>query len=127
MNNSVPSTCTVYPSRTCTLRAFYYEIFRGIVINGGIIRIHHECEGVIENSVPRITDWHHEACRVMTNGGHEGQKNFLSHPNTSNGFFFISFYIGNDENDVMDRRAASVRPTCSCSFFLSFPRAGTSM
>ena len=25
--------------------------------------INHECEGGIEKSVPRITDWHHEACR----------------------------------------------------------------
>ena len=37
------------------------------------IRIYHECEGVIEKSVPRITDWHHEACRVMTNGDREGR------------------------------------------------------
>ena len=36
------------------------------------IRIHHECESGIEKSVPRITDWHHEACRVMSNGDHEG-------------------------------------------------------
>ena len=36
------------------------------------IRIHHECDGGIEKSIPRITDWHHEACRVMTNGDHEG-------------------------------------------------------
>ena len=35
---------------------------------GKIIRIYHECEVGIEKSVPRITDWHHEACRVMTNG-----------------------------------------------------------
>ena len=25
------------------------------------IIIHHDCEGGIEKSVPRITDWHHEA------------------------------------------------------------------
>ena len=24
-------------------------------------------------AVPRITDWHHEACRVMTNGDREGR------------------------------------------------------
>ena len=36
------------------------------------IRIHNECEGRIEKSVPRITIWHHEACRVMTNGDHHG-------------------------------------------------------
>ena len=43
------------------------------------IRIHHECEGGIEKSVPRITVRHHEACRVMTNDDHEGWI-FLSHP-----------------------------------------------
>ena len=38
-----------------------------------IIRVHHECEDGIEKSVPRIIDWHHEACRVMTNGDREGR------------------------------------------------------
>ena len=37
------------------------------------IRIYHECERRIEKSVPRIAVWHHEACRVMTNGDCEGQ------------------------------------------------------
>ena len=49
--------------------------------------IHHECEGRIEKSVPRITDWDHEACRKMTNGDHEGRI-FLPHPHTNSGFFF---------------------------------------
>ena len=26
--------------------------------------IYHEWEGGIENSIPRITVWHHEACRL---------------------------------------------------------------
>ena len=52
------------------------------------IRIHHEREGEIEKSVLRITDWHQEACRVMTNCDREGWI-FLSHPNTNNGFFFL--------------------------------------
>ena len=52
------------------------------------IRIHHECEGGIEKSVPRITDWHREACQVMTIGDREGQI-FISHPHTNNGFFFL--------------------------------------
>ena len=52
------------------------------------IKIHHECEGGIEISIPRITDWHHEACRVMTNGDLEG-RSFLSHPHTNNGFFSL--------------------------------------
>ena len=30
-------------------------------------RIYQECERGIEKSVPRITLWHCEACRVMTN------------------------------------------------------------
>ena len=53
-----------------------------------IICIHHECEGGIEKSVPRITDWHHEACLVMTIGECEGLI-FLSHPHMNNGFFFL--------------------------------------
>ena len=39
----------------------------------GTIRIYHECEGRIEKSVSRIALWHHEACRVMTNGDPEGR------------------------------------------------------
>ena len=52
----------------------------------GNIRIKHECE--IEKSVPRIAVWHHEACRVMTNGDGEGLI-ILSHPHTNNGFLFL--------------------------------------
>ena len=52
------------------------------------IRIHHECEGRIEKSVPRIALWHHKTCRVMTKGDPEGQI-FLSYPHTNNGFFFL--------------------------------------
>ena len=52
------------------------------------IRIYHECEGRVEKSVPRIAVWHHEACRVMTNGDTEGQI-FLSYLHTNNGFFFL--------------------------------------
>ena len=54
----------------------------------GIIRIHNECEGGIEKSVLRITVWHHKACRVMTNGDHDGQI-FQYHPLTNSGFFFL--------------------------------------
>ena len=53
-----------------------------------IIRIHHECEGRIAKSLPRIAVWNHEACRVMTNGDPEGRI-FLSFPHTNNGFFFL--------------------------------------
>ena len=51
------------------------------------IRIYHEYEGRIEKSVLRIAVWHHEACRVMTNGDPEAQI-FLSYPQTNNGLFF---------------------------------------
>ena len=48
------------------------------------IRIYHE----IEKSVPRITVWHQEACRVMTNGDPVGQIS-LSYPHTKSVFFFL--------------------------------------
>ena len=53
------------------------------------IRIYHECEGGIEKFVPGFTDWHHEACRVMTNGDRKGWI-FLSHPHKNNGFFLLT-------------------------------------
>ena len=59
------------------------------------IRIDHECEGRIEKSVPRIAVWHHEACRLMTNGDPEG-RTILSYPHTNNDFFcspLILFYF----------------------------------
>ena len=49
------------------------------------IRIHHECEGGIEKSIPRITNWH---SLVMTIGDHKGQM-FLSHPHTNNRLFVL--------------------------------------
>ena len=57
--------------------------------------IYPECEGRIEKSVPRIAVWHHEACRVMTNGDSEGQI-FLSYPHTKNGFFFLLTTVFNN-------------------------------
>ena len=53
-----------------------------------IIRIHHECEGGIEKSIPRIINWYYKACRVMTKGDRKGQI-FLSHPHANNGFLFL--------------------------------------
>ena len=52
------------------------------------ISIHHEREVGITKYVPRITDWHHEACIVMINGDPEVWM-FLSHPDRNNGFFFL--------------------------------------
>ena len=59
---------------------------------GKIIRIYQHCEGRIEKSVSRITVWHCEACRVMTNDDPEGRI-FLSYPQTNNGFFSCSSLI----------------------------------
>ena len=78
---------------------------------------------------------------MMTNGDWE-RLIFLSHPHTNNGLFFLLTTIlekhGKDfqkilntlrcdivtsfshYNDVTERRAASVRPTCGSSFFI-FP------
>ena len=52
------------------------------------IRINFEGEVGREKSVPRITDCHHEACRVMTIGDREGRI-FLSHPRTNDKYFFL--------------------------------------
>ena len=57
-----------------------------------IISIHHECERDIEISIPSITDWHHEAFGVVTNGDHEGRI-FLSHPHTNNRIIFLANYL----------------------------------
>ena len=62
--------------------------FKTLNTAGHIIRIHHECEGRIEKSVPMINAWHHEACWVMTNGDLQGRI-FISHPHTNNGFFSL--------------------------------------
>ena len=50
--------------------------------------IHHEYGGRIENSVPRMTIWHHKACLVMTNGDPKGWT-FLSYSHQNNGVFFL--------------------------------------
>ena len=76
--------------------------------------------GGIEKSVPRITNWHHQACRVMTNGDHEGQI-FLSHPHKNNGLFFllttryIILYWKKDEKGVQ-----KILNTLKCDMVMSF-------
>ena len=56
-----------------------------------IIRIFHEYEDGIEKYIPKITDWLHDACRVMTNSDREGQI-FVSE--------MLRFLLGNDEIEV---------------------------
>ena len=62
-----------------------------LVIVDTIIRLYHECEGRIEKSVPRIAVWHHEVCRVRTNGDPKGRI-FLSYPYTNKEFFFLAHH-----------------------------------
>ena len=66
-----------------------------------IIKINHECEGWIEKSVPRITVWHHKACRVMTNSDPE-RRIFLSYTLTNNGFFSSSLLFFNKLPEVTE-------------------------
>ena len=50
-------------------------------------RILHGCEVRTENSVPRVTDWHHEAMPK--------ERNFLSVPNTRSILFLAYLSISN--------------------------------
>ena len=72
--------------------------FQAAKYKAKIIRIYHECEGGIEKPVPKITYWHHEACRVMTNGDHKGWIFFPTLKRIMNSFSCLprnsSFYIG---------------------------------
>ena len=52
------------------------------------ISIFHGCMVWIEKSVTRVTDRHHEACRVMPNSDPEWQI-FLSTPYTHDRYFFL--------------------------------------
>ena len=45
------------------VETWYFQIcvnFGGMAVKCENIRSHHECEGGIEKSILRITDWHHE-------------------------------------------------------------------
>ena len=93
------------------------------------IRIYHECEGRIEKSVPRITVWHHQACRVMTNGDHEGRI-FLSYPHRIMDSFSCSpLFLAHLSRRLMGelivyqslRRPSSVRPSVRPQFQTSSP------
>ena len=67
-----------------------------------LIRIYNEYEGKIEKSVSRIIVWHHEACRVMTNGD-PGDRFFypsltwimdsFSCSDTTTVFIYLSIYL----------------------------------
>ena len=54
--------------RHVTGNTLFFYLAYSKELRGANIRIYHECEGRIEKYVPKITVWHHEAWRVMTNG-----------------------------------------------------------
>ena len=66
------------------------------------VRIHHECEGWIENPSGRITVWHQEACRVMSNGDFPRDR-----------FFYLTF------TRIMDSFSCSLLFSC---FKISFQK-----
>ena len=70
----------------CYIQAGWIEPY--LVKTQKTIRIHHKCEGGLEKSIPRITDWYQEACPVMTSDDHKGRI-FLSYPHTHDRFFFL--------------------------------------
>ena len=86
-----------------------------------IIRIHHECEGGIEKSVPRITDWHCEACRVMAIDDRKGRIFFYPTLTWIMVSFSCSplntlFYIGKHEKKTPENHEYAemrLRSTCS--------------
>ena len=68
-------------------------------------------ESKIKQSILRITNWHHQACRLITNDDREGQV-FLSLPQTNNEFLFLhTFKHGNFiiKNGAEDPEYAGIR------------------
>ena len=49
----------------------YFELSKVYTDDDGIISIFHGCMVWIEKSATRVTDRHHEACRVMPNSDPE--------------------------------------------------------
>ena len=58
-----------------TAKKFESKVVHGVHSN---IRIYQECEGRIDKSVLRITDWNQDACQEMTKGDCDGRI-FLSY------------------------------------------------
>ena len=75
----------------CTMR---YKKIKVTYINSSEdinknIKIHHECEGEIEKSVPRITDWYNTRHADWWQNGEREGRIFLSNPHTNNEFYFM--------------------------------------
>ena len=138
----------------CLIRMILYDIHdtQLYFYISNTIRIHHKCEGGIEKIHPKDQGWHHGICQVMTKGDPERQ-NYLSHPHTHDGFFFLLTtkyliilgktlkrlpespeYAGMQHGDIIltlqyqqgstyGQRAVDLQ----LFVFLSFPRGGTGM
>ena len=85
-----------------------------------IIRIYHECEAGKEKSVPRITFWHHRACRVMTNGDPNRRIFYPTLTPIMDSFscspINTSFYIGKNMNKCFQKILNRLR----CDMVMSF-------
>ena len=113
--------------------------------DGYLIPMCRPCLAGDTKSVPRITDCHNEVCRVMTNVDREGRFFYPVLTKIMDAFSFsllnTSLYFGKKHvnpknarmrhtcdmvtsfdhyNDIMGRRAASVRPAYGCLTFI-FP------
>ena len=83
-----------------------------------IISIFHVCMVWIEKSLTRVTDRHHEACRVMPNSDPEWQI-FLSTPYTHDRYFFLhTFWY--TTFDFQSRTCVEITLFPLKGFYLSF-------
>ena len=85
------------------------------------ISVFHGCMVWIEKSVTRVTDRHHEACRVMPNSDPERQI-FLSTPYTHDRYFFLHTFRFTTF-DFQRRTCYKVIPFPLKSFYLSLKKS----
>ena len=76
-------------------------------------------EAGIGKSVLRITAWHHEACRVMTNGDPAGRI-FLTHPHTINGLQGLEHDHGQTDSRARAQRLSTVHHKVTLSILIGF-------
>ena len=86
----------VLHAETCTtgiLQEDYIKCRRPYKLQGmEMTRIFHECEVLIENSVPRVTVWHHEAEPRDAKLYPSDAKLYPRVPNTQDRLFFLLAY-----------------------------------
>ena len=119
--NSLTHSLTLYPvlidSKFSILISYRAKSFRKKQLPIENISIFNGCMVWIEKSVMRVTDWHHEACRVMQNSDPEWQI-FLSTPYIHDKYFFLhTFWL--TTFDFQSRTCYKVtlfpfKSSCSC-------------